>query len=196
MKRIQLLTVLLISLTLISGAGHAAGSAISENAITDVLANDLTIVIMRHAEKPTNGDNLSCKGFNRSLQLPTVIRRKFGVPNYVYVPAPTTGKETKSGRMIQTVWPLATKYNLTINTSYGVKDAEDLVKSIKTKKGTVLVVWQHDAISDIIKKLGVKGGLKWPGSDYDGLWVITIRSGKITFSKSTQGLNPSVNCAF
>ncbi|EDM34739.1 hypothetical protein PBAL39_14319 [Pedobacter sp. BAL39] len=196
MKRIQLITFLLISWTLMSGASPTADSRLPDRPVKDILANDLTIVIMRHAEKPASGDNLSCKGFNRSLQLPAVLRKKFGVPNYVYVPAPATGKETKSGRMIQTVWPLATKYNLTINTSYEVKDAEDLVKNVKTKKGTVLVVWEHDAISDIIKKLGVKGGLKWPGSDYDGLWVVTIRNGKTTFSKSTQGLNPSANCAF
>lgn len=159
-------------------------------------ADDLIIVIMRHAEKPLNGDNLSCRGFNRSMQLPALIRKKFGVPQYVYVPAPSTGKETKSGRMMQTVWPLATKYNLSINTNYEVKDAEDLVKNIRSKKGLVLVVWEHDAISDIVKKLGIKGGLKWPGTDYDGMWVVTIRGGKTSFSKTVQGLKPSDNCAF
>ncbi len=35
------------------------------------------VVIIRHAEKPDDGDNLSCKGFNRSLALTSVLYNKF-----------------------------------------------------------------------------------------------------------------------
>lgn len=158
---------------------------------------DLRIIIMRHAEKPVNGDNLSCKGFNRAMMLPGVLVKRFGVPAYVYVPSPSTGKATKSGRMLQTVWPLATKYNLAVNTKFDVDDTNDLAKNISTKTGTVLVVWEHNAIRKIISALGVKAGkLKWQGDDYDSLWIVTIHNGKATLSQTSQGINAPDGCKF
>jgi hypothetical protein len=38
------------------------------------------IVIMRHVEKADKGDNLNCKGFNRSELLPAVLYQKYGRP--------------------------------------------------------------------------------------------------------------------
>lgn len=158
---------------------------------------DLRIIIMRHAEKPATGDNLSCKGFNRAMMLPAMLVKRFGVPAYVYVPSPSTGKATKSSRMLQTVWPLATKYNLTVNSKFNVDDAHALAKNINTKTGTVLVVWEHNAIRKIISALGVKAGkLKWQGDDYDSLWIVTIHNGKVTLSQTTQGINAPDGCKF
>jgi hypothetical protein len=158
---------------------------------------DLRIIIMRHAEKPDNGDNLSCKGFNRAMMLPGVLVKRFGVPAYVYVPSPSTGKATKSGRMLQTVWPMATKYNLTVNSKFDVEDTKALAKNISAKNGTVLVVWEHNAIRKIISALGVKGGkLKWQGDDYDSLWIVTLHNGKATLSQTTQGINAPDGCKF
>src|ERR1700760_3001048 len=68
---------------------------------------ELKIILIRHGEKPENGDNLSCAGLNRSIKLPAVIKNKFGVPDYIYVPAPNTGKRTNNVRMLQTVTPLS-----------------------------------------------------------------------------------------
>ncbi|MDT3402653.1 histidine phosphatase family protein [Mucilaginibacter terrae] len=158
---------------------------------------DLRIIIMRHAEKPASGDNLSCKGFNRAMMLPGVLVKRFGVPAYVYVPSPSTGKATKSGRMLQTVWPLATKYNLTVNSKFDVDDTKALAKNISTKAGTVLVVWEHNAIGKILSSLGVTAGkLKWQGDDYDSLWVVTVHNGKATLSQTSQGINVPDGCKF
>jgi hypothetical protein len=52
------------------------------------------IIIIRHGEKPDKGDNLSCKGLNRALQLPDVIYKKFGVPERIYTPTPDIGGST------------------------------------------------------------------------------------------------------
>src|ERR1700748_3559692 len=78
----------------------------------------LRVVIIRHGEKPDNGDNLNCQGLNRSLALPKVLYAKFGVASAVYVPSINGGNKTKSGRMFQTITPYAVKYNLQINSSY------------------------------------------------------------------------------
>ncbi|WP_198171399.1 histidine phosphatase family protein [Mucilaginibacter aquatilis] len=159
--------------------------------------DDLRIIIMRHAEKPANGDNLSCKGFNRAMMLPGVLVKKFGVPRYVYVPSPSTGKATKSGRMLQTVWPLATKYNLTVNSKFDVENTKALAKNISNKTGTVLVVWEHNAIRSIIAALGIKADkLKWKSNDYDSLWIVSIHNGKASLQQTAQGINAPDGCRF
>src|SRR5690348_18431569 len=76
---------------------------------------DLQVVIIRHGEKPENGDNLSCRGQNRARALPAVLMRKFGKPDYTYVPSLKMGESTKHARMFQTVTPFAVQQNLTID---------------------------------------------------------------------------------
>ena len=65
------------------------------------------VVIIRHAEKPESGDNLSCKGFNRSLQLTTVLYNKFNVPDKIFVSSVGNGKSANQLRMLQTITPFA-----------------------------------------------------------------------------------------
>src|SRR4029079_4070667 len=109
------------------------------------------VIIIRHGEKPESGDNLSCKGLNRALQLSSVLNKKFGVPDYIFVPSINTGKSTGVARMYQTVVPLAVKYNLNINTKYDVDDAKGLTQDVLKRKGTVLLVWEHKHIDNILR---------------------------------------------
>jgi hypothetical protein len=127
------------------------------------------VIIIRHAEKPDQGDNLSCAGLNRALQLPGVLIKKFGVPNSVFVPQINTGKSTSTARMYQTIVPFAVKYNLDVNTKYDVDDTKDLAKAILNKQGTVLVVWEHNKIDNLLKDLGVESKEKWSDDDYDSI---------------------------
>lgn len=157
----------------------------------------LTVIIIRHAEKPDKGDNLSCQGLNRAMQLPAVLVKQFGVPEYVYVPAPSVGKATKSGRMMQTIWPLAVKYNLTLNSKYDVKQTTALAKNILKRSGTVLVVWEHNHIADIAAALGVNiRSLSWTGNDYDSIWKVSVKGSKATLTKTKENLSPAANCNF
>lgn len=110
----------------------------------------LKVVIIRHGEKPENGDNLSCQGENRALQLPAVLYCMFGSPDYTYVPSLGLDDATKHARMFQTVSPFAIQYNLTINSKYGEKKVADVAKSVQKKTGTVLLVWEHSAIPELI----------------------------------------------
>ncbi|TWR25120.1 histidine phosphatase family protein [Mucilaginibacter pallidiroseus] len=157
---------------------------------------DLRVIIIRHAEKPAEGDNLSCRGLNRAMALPAVITKRFGVPDYVYVPSPSTGKATKSVRMLQTISPMAIKFNLPVNTKYDVDDTTGLVNNLTKKTGTALLVWEHDAIEKIATKLGVSGKPKWPGNDYDSIWIITIHNGKAALVKTKEGIKVGDSCAF
>lgn len=155
---------------------------------------DLKIVFIRHGEKPEKGSNLTCKGLNRSLMLPELINKKFGVPDFIYVPSLKLAEKTGHARMFETVIPLAAKYNLEIDSKFEETDSVGVANDIMQKKGTVLVVWEHKAIINIIHALGVKYNTKWNGDDYDTIIIITIKDGKTTLIMDKEGLNPSDDC--
>ena len=158
---------------------------------------DLKIIFIRHAEKPVKGDNLTCQGVNRSLKLPAVIKAKFGVPAYLFVPAMGLGEATKHSRMFQTIVPLAAKYNLTINSSRQEKDSLGMAADLKSRTGTTLVVWEHNNIVPIVRALGVKeADLKWPDDDYDSIWVVTFKNGIATIAFDKENIHPPADCSF
>ena len=166
--------------------------------------NNLKIVIIRHAEKPSEkpadnqdgGDNLSCQGQNRALQLATVLFQKIGKPDYTYVPALGMDKKTAHSRMFQTVTPFAVKYNLTINSKYQAEDYVDAAESALKKSGTVLMVWSHSEMADLADALGVNDAPKWDDADFDRIWTITYRNGKAHLTVDSEGINPQQNCSF
>eukprot|EP00501_MAST-03F_sp_TOSAG23-6_P001308 GSMAST32.ASY1.ANO1.1356.1 assembled CDS len=163
-------------------------------ASTSTVDEDLEIVIVRHGEKPENGDNLSCQGQNRALQLPAILHGKIGVPDYIYVPSLKLGEETKHSRMFQTVTPFAIKYNLKINTIFGEKQTAKIAKDLKKKTGTALLVWEHSEIHDIAKSLGIEHPPKWHGKDFDSIWIITLKNGEASLNIEKEGINPSAQC--
>jgi len=156
----------------------------------------LKVIFIRHAEKTQLGDNLTCAGLNRSLQLPHVIGSKFGVPDYTYVPSLGLGEYTSQGRMFQTVSPLAIKYDLAVNSKYDKDDIAGIANDIMQKKGTVLVVWEHHAIASIVEALGIHGhDLTWSHNDFDSIWIVTFdKNGEATFTEDTEGIRPGSNC--
>ncbi len=159
--------------------------------------DNLKIVIIRHAEKPEKGDNLTCQGLNRALLLPKLLNAKFGIPAYIFVPAIGLGESTKHSRMFQTIGPFAIKYNLTINTSHKEKDSLMIAKDLESRKGTLLLVWEHKAIAPIVRSLGVNApNLNWPDDDYDSIWIITFKNGNAILTKDKEGLAPSKDCTF
>jgi hypothetical protein len=160
------------------------------------LANQ-RIVLIRHAEKPLNGDNLSCIGFNRSLKLVGLLKEKFGIPDYIFVPSPGTGKQTKNLRMLQTALPLATKYNLAINTKYAVKDVNQMAKEVSKRLGTILVIWEHNQLPALARALGVQTSeLHWASDDYDSIWIISYKHSKAKLQKDKEGITPLEDCPF
>lgn len=153
------------------------------------------LVIIRHGEKPDNGDNLSCKGFNRSLQLPALLYNKFKTPTKIFVPAIDNKKSASQLRMLETITPFAVKYNLNIDSKYDVDDVQDLAASIMKTNGYALVVWEHAKIDNLVKALGVDTkGTKWADDDFDSIWIITFKNGKGTLSFDKENINPSDAC--
>jgi hypothetical protein len=153
------------------------------------------VVIIRHAEKPDNGDNLSCKGFNRSLALTSVLYNKFKLPNKIFVSEVGNGKTTNQLRMLETIAPFAIKYNINIDTRFNVNDAKDVAAAILKTNGYALVVWQHDKINNIVKALGADTkNMKWSDADYDSIWIVDFKNGKATLSMDKENINPQDAC--
>ena len=191
MKKIELFLAI-ISISLL-GAGCDKKSHDKQDGEIDP---NLKIVIIRHAEKPEKGDNLSCQGQNRALALASVLHQKIGLPDYVYVPALDADDATKHSRMFQTASPFAIKYNLTINSKYDAKDSEKVAKNVLKKSGMVLMVWEHSKIQDLAKQLGAKHVQDWPDKDFDSIWIIRYNTGKVELTLDKEGLNPSPICSF
>ena len=153
------------------------------------------VVIIRHGEKPDNGDHLSCKGFNRSLQLPAVLYAKYKVPDKIFVPSMGNSKSASHVRMFETITPFAIKYNVGINSKYDVDNVKEMAAAILKTNGYALVVWEHDKIDNLVKSLGADAkGMKWSGDDFDSIWIITFKNGKATISTDKENINPANDC--
>jgi hypothetical protein len=142
----------------------------------------LKVVIIRHGEKPKDGDNLNCMGLNRALKLPAVLDTVTGRPDYTYVPSMKEGSKTSSVRMFQTVTPFAVQDSLTINTSFKKDSVSQAAADVLKKRGVVLMVWEHSNIPPLAKALVGKkheGIIQpWLGNDFDSIWIIEFSVSK------------------
>lgn len=168
------------------------GLGFNDNTLND----DLKVVIIRHAENAKDGDNLSCQGHNRALQLASVLHQKIQTSDFTYVPALKSDKATKHSRMFQTVTPFAVKFNLTINSQYAADEFSDIAKNVFKKSGTVLMVWSHSEIAGLAQALGVKNPPQWDNADFDTIWTITYSEGEAQLTQDVEGLNPPMACSF
>lgn len=159
-------------------------------------SDTLKVVIIRHGEKPKDGDNLSCQGQNRALQLAAVLHEKLNVPAEIYVPSLKSDDATKHSRMFQTVSPFAIKYNLRINSKYSSDENDKIAKSVFKKDGVVLMVWEHNAIEKLAQTLGIDNPPQWLDADFDSMWIINYQDGKAKLTLDKEGINPSTECNY
>lgn len=156
----------------------------------------LRVLIIRHGEKPETGDHLNCQGENRALQLPAVLERKFGVPDHVYVPVMASGKSQAHARMFETIIPLVVKHHLKVNSEFDTDAGPAIAEQLFKKRGTMLMVWQHESIPALAAALGVSRPPKWKDKDFDGIWIITYRGGHASLAFDREGINPATTCSF
>jgi hypothetical protein len=159
-------------------------------------SNNLKVVIIRHGEKPKNGDNLSCQGQNRALQLAAVLHAKLNIPDEIYVPVLKSDDETKHGRMFQTISPFAIKYNLSINSKYGADESKEIARRVFKKDGLVLMVWEHSAIQALAGALGVHNAPQWADTDFDSIWIINYQDDKAILTIDKEDINPAIECNY
>lgn len=167
---------------------------------------DETIVILRHGEKPEQGlGQLSCKGLNRSLALPSVLIARYGTPKEIYAPNPSVKKVDKGGlfayiRPLATIEPLAIVTGLPVNIDWGMADTLDLANHIASlHEGTLVVAWEHHYAEKLTKQLLTNLGGEtvavppWDNADFDALYVIKVSNTKegrkATFFRDREGLD-------
>jgi hypothetical protein len=155
-----------------------------------------TVMIIRHAEKPTDGQiHLSPTGFKRAelipgLFLPGSVRGDLAVPQVLIA----THQSAHSNREVETVMPLSTALKLPVDDSVMDEDFAALATDLLSGKyagKVVLVSWHHGRIPQLAAALGVKPPYeKWPDEQFDRVWRIDWQGGKAKVVDLPQGLMP------
>lgn len=168
-----------------------------------------TIVFMRHGEKPDGGyGQLDCQGLNRSLALPDVLIGRYGQPAAIFAPDPgATQVSDPAGkfdyiRPLATIEPTAIRLGMPVNVPYGftdISDMKDVLLGSDFRSSTIFVAWEHKQLVKLVKKIVKDSGgddsivPKWPDSDFDSLYVLTlVYDGKTTTAslhQDSEGLN-------
>ena len=153
----------------------------------------LTILIIRHAEKPgdpkapwpgegfteagvADNKSLVVRGWQRAGSWAALFGTALGGDGYprpaaVYAANPEAGHsgEEPSRRPSETISPLAAQLSLTPITKYGLGDEDALVREIISLTGVALICWEHKRIYENILP-GLAAGQKLHGlpTSWDG----------------------------
>lgn len=162
-------------------AGALAGCGTSPAAQPpDGLAN-ATVLIVRHAEKPEHGRDLSPAGYRRARAYaryfnPLVLDGEALRPDALFAASSTLN----SRRPVETLKPLAHALGLKINHRYGNRHTRRLAWDLHGAPHgrVILIAWHHGHIPRLIDDLGGDAARllprgKWPPAVYD--WVVVLR---------------------
>ena len=153
-------------------------------------------MLVRHGEKPADGlGQLTCKGLNRALALPSVLIGRFGKPDYIYAPNPSmqvndgNSQPTYSYvRLLATIEPTAIRLGMPVNTQIGFLDIDKLQQALLQpayEHSLIFVAWEHLKLYEFAKQMLQSYGTtaaqlpQWPNDDYETIYVFHItRTGK------------------
>ena len=142
------------------------------------------VVIVRHGDKLLEdpGQTLSQTGYLRAVALSQYYVKYFNsVPDIVFAANPMPSYD--SFREIQTVAPLVNIASglgnkLTISHPYSVGQEDVMTKEILSNESydgkNILICWEHGHINSILNGLGIPGSIKWKGSDFDTVYIVTF----------------------
>lgn len=162
---------------------------------------DTTVIFLRHGEKPgTSTGQLTCKGFNRALTLPSVLLTRFGMPDAIYASAPKENKTGSSLRPLSTILPTAIRAERPVILKYHATETDGLVSdllSTSNRQQRVFVSWEHKNLVVATKALVRQTGgapeqiPSWPGQDFDSPYIVKLNDqGRfVSFSKESEGVN-------
>lgn len=175
------------------------------NRMSEPLRQAIKIMVIRHAEKPTNNpppygvtlkgerekESLTVRGWQRAGALagyfapPNNSFRDpaLAEPQYLYASKPT--KRNGSRRPLETITPLAEKLAIRINSNFPKLEAEGMLEEVFLCSGVVLICWQHEFIPKIANHiLGSKtrSPQDWPGDRFDMVWVFDQDSATARYS--------------
>jgi len=155
-----------------------------------------TIVLIRHGEKPAGGlGQLTCKGLNRALALPSLLISRYGKPDFIYAPNPSV--KVNDGnilptysyvRPLATIEPTAIRLGMPVNTDLGYNQIAKLQHELLQPShahSLIFVAWEHVMLRDFAVQMLESYGSNaaqvrdWLNSDYETIYVFHItRSGR------------------
>ena len=156
-----------------------------------------TVMIIRHAEKPEAGSDLSPAGLARARAYVGYFQSLTLDSHPVKIDHLFATKESKnSNRPQETLLPLSSALHLKLHTSFGLTDEQQLADKILSSydNETVLICWHHGAIPDLLKDLGAHPKTilpegKWPDDVFG--WLVVLHydeGGKISGKVYSEGI--------
>ena len=155
--------------------------------------HDVTVLIVRHAEKADPGNGLSTVGEQRAAAYasyfdPLRLDGESLQPQRLIA----TSDSKASERPRLTLTPLSSRLSLPIEQPFADDQVDQLVKSLRKENqaSVVLIAWHHGHIGKLIDAFGgnaknLLGGKSWPADVYD--WLVVLRfddHGKLIESRS------------
>jgi hypothetical protein len=143
-------------------------------------AEPAQIVLLRHAEKPPQGAELSEKGWARARALPQVFNsnpqlKMFKTPAALFGMSPS--RPGRSVRSIQTLTPLSEATRVNIETQFRGRDFRRLVETILSTpeydRKQVVICWRREEIPAILEEFGVGPTRDVGQNQYDLIWILT-----------------------
>jgi phosphohistidine phosphatase SixA len=147
---------------------------------------NVTVLIVRHAEKPEHSDGPNSRGLT-----PRGEQRAEAYANY-FDPLRIDGQTLQPQRLIATsdsknserprltLTPLAARLQLPLEQPFADKQVDKLVDSLRRQNqaAVVLIAWHHGELGNLIDAFGgdlktLVGKDKWPGDVYN--WLIVLR---------------------
>jgi broad specificity phosphatase PhoE len=157
-----------------------------------------TLIFVRHGEKPANNSGqLTCKGLNRALALPDVLLSRYDKPDFIFAAGPKEDKTGSSLRALSTIMPTAVRVGLPIGIQFHADDIAGLQQELlsdKYQNSRIFIAWEHKYLDKAVKNIvAARGGdpdsvPKWPGSDFDSIFVVTLDQDKVSFRQENEGL--------
>ena len=132
-----------------------------------------TVYLIRHGEKPVDGDGLNTQGVRRAQCLVNVFKSKSHY-KIGHIMAQTPQVNGKQQRPYDTVVPLARSLNLTVDTSCQRDDSTCVAKMVHNYTGprNILICWEHKLLTKITAALGDATAPTYP----DTSWVTLHRN--------------------
>lgn len=159
------------------------------------------VILIRHAEKPAEGAELSPQGFKRADALVKFFQanpavKRYGLPAGIYAAAPKN--EDSSVRSIQTVTPLARAIGVKIDDRFTRGQTNKIVRDLMEDPAydgrMVLICWQHKNLVEIAQNLAAYNASPaavsalipdfWPDETFDRAWILDLRNGKVSAFKN------------
>ena len=170
-----------------------------ENHQAPALTNAIVFVI-RHAEKPDDGDGLTAAGelrANRYTNFFNQIAINGKTMRIDHVFAAADSRESHRPRL--TVEPTARMLGLAVDTRFKNKAFQKLADEVRSGADgkAILVAWHHGEIPSLLQALGAQPAQllpkgKWPDAVFD--WVIILRydeDGKVDAQRFSMDFMPT-----